>query len=316
MNGRIALLALALTLPAVLHAGALAADPGRTVLASLEIGVDARAAAMGEAYAAMVRDASGTYWNPASLGDIERNDVVGMHNEWLLDLRQEFIAGAMRRGRHAFGASFTGMFTDNIDGRDATGRDVGTFGWSDISFSGSYAFRATPDLGLGGTVRYVRSSTDAVVTQPSGGFSGASMSGLTFDLGATFDTPLEGLRAAAVLRHLGGKMSYDIENAGEFDLPTTVDLGLGYVRHDLGGGTLSASADLVKASGDDASMRFGAEYAIKDFIALAAGLRTGMDNQDLSFGAGYIKKVRAYYAFVPTDSDLGSTHRFTLGYSW
>ncbi len=74
-----------------------AADPGLTVLTFLKLGAGARPAALGDAYVAVVQDASASYWNPAGLLGIEHNDALGAHNEWIQDLRHEFATVATRR---------------------------------------------------------------------------------------------------------------------------------------------------------------------------------------------------------------------------
>ena len=57
------------------------AQTGATVgLSYLKIGVDARAAAMGEAYTSVTKDASATFWNPAGLAGSDKNSIVLMHN--------------------------------------------------------------------------------------------------------------------------------------------------------------------------------------------------------------------------------------------
>ena len=44
--------------------------------------------------------------------------------------------------------------------------------------------------------------------------------------------------------------------------------------------------------------------------------RAYFGGQDFSFGASYDKSFRFEYAYVPFKSDLGTTHRFSIGKSW
>ena len=313
MRRRLCLPALAV-LAGILAAAAspaFAADPGLTVLSFLKLGVGARAASLGDAYVAVAGDATATYWNPAGLLGIEHNDAAGMHNEWIQDLRHEFVAVGARRGRHAFGVSFIGLYTDDIEARTEQGDFDGHYGYSDNAFSASYAFQLHPALGMGGTVRYVRES---IVGTRDGDFT---MDGFAFDLGGTWRTPVRGVTAAAVLRNLGGKLSFDnLEGAGRFDLPNAFQGGLAFRRPDPRGGVLTLSADVLAASGDDASLRVGAEYAYQERFFFGLGYKTALDNEDMSFGAGYEDGIRVHYAFTPIASDLGNSHRFSLGYSW
>jgi len=310
MTRRLGLLALCMTILALGASPALAADPGLTVLDFLKLGIGARAASMGEAYVAVADDASATYWNPAGLLGIENNDVSGTHNEWIQDLRHEFVAFGAKRGRHGFGVSFIGLYTDDIEARTAQGDFDGHFGYSDNAFAASYAFQATSVLGLGGTVRYVRES---IVGTTDGDFT---LDGFAFDLGGTWQTPVSGVSAGAVFRNLGSQLSYDFEEAGSFDLPTALQAGLAYRRPDNRDGILTISADMLSARGDDTSVRMGAEYAWRGQYLIGAGYKSGLDNENVSFGAGYENGVRVHYAFTPVYSDLGNSHRLSLGYAW
>ena len=294
----------------VCPASALADDPGLTVLTFLKLGAGAHAASLGEAYVAVADDASATYWNPAGLLGIARNDVLGAHNAWIQDLRHEYVAFGTHRGRHAVGLSFIGLYTDDIESRDETGAASGHFGFSNNAFSASYAFQAVSTLGVGGTVRYLRES---VVGTVEGDFA---MTGFAFDLGTTWQTPFEGFTAAAVLRNVGGTMSYDFDGAQDFDLPTALQAGWAYRRPDFQGGALTVAGDVLKNRGDDISLRVGAEYAYHGQFLFGAGYKSGLDNENVSFGVGYQKKIRFHYAFTPIYDDLGSSHRISLGYGW
>ncbi len=289
---------------------ALAADPGLTVLSFLKLGAGARAASMGDAYVAVAKDASAAYWNPAGLLGIERNDVMGVHNAWIQDLNHEFVAFGAHRGRHAVGLSFIGLYTPDLEQRNDQGDFTGHFGFSDNAFAVSYAFQAAERVGVGATARYVRES---IVGTTDGDFA---LDGLAFDLGGTWDTPLNGVSAGAALRNLGGQLSYNFANAGRFDLPTTVQAGLAFHRADVRGGMITVSGDVLAVSGADASVRVGAEYAYRGEFMVGAGYKTGLENENVSFGVGYENGVRVHYAFTPLYADLGNSHRISLGYAW
>jgi uncharacterized protein UPF0164 len=302
------------TLTAALWGGSVlparAADPGLTVLTFLKLGAGARATTLGEAFVSVADDASATYWNPAGLLGIQHNDVLGTHHAWIQDLNHEFVGFGAHRGRSAIGFSFIGLYTSDIEARDETGAYSGMFGFSNNAFSASYAFQAAQDLGFGGTVRYVRES---IVGTADGDFS---LDGFAFDLGGQWKTPLRGVTAGAVLRNLGGSMSYNLQGAQSFDLPTALQAGLSYKRQEVGGGVLTVASDVLAARGDDVSFRAGAEYAYRGQYIVGAGVKSGLDNENVSFGVGYDNKIRVDYAFTPIQSDLGSSHRISVGYRW
>ncbi|MBI1799910.1 MAG: hypothetical protein HYR73_09540, partial [Candidatus Eisenbacteria bacterium] len=58
----------------------------------------------------------------------------------------------------------------------------------------------------------------------------------------------------------------------------------------------------------------GLELAHPSGIALRGGWRTGDTESSWALGAGWaVKRVKLDYAFVPFRSDLGDTHRFSIG---
>ncbi|MCB0258896.1 MAG: hypothetical protein KDE62_04125, partial [Calditrichaeota bacterium] len=74
----------------------------KTGMAFLKVGVDARAAGMGEAYTAATNDAYATFWNPAGLLSATQSNVVLMHNRWLFDVNSEFGAVQFRKQKSSF----------------------------------------------------------------------------------------------------------------------------------------------------------------------------------------------------------------------
>lgn len=295
-----------------------AAATGTNPLSFLQFGAGARSASLAGSVSASVHDATATYWNPAGLARIDGWDLSGTHTEWLQDIRYENVSIARNRGRSGIGFAFATAYASDFDGRDEVGNQTQTFGFSDVSISGSYAYELSEPFHLGATVKYYRESIDDNAAD-----------GFAFDVGAQYQTPVDGLMLGAAVRNLGGSYQLDMTGAASYDLPRTIQVGGAY-RLPVGGaaGALNLSADLLAEKGLDASLRFGAEYRYHDQFGLGFGYRaeTGnskstdgatLDNtQNVSFGASYNKNFRFEYAFVPFTSDLGNTHRFTIGKNW
>ncbi|MFH1097122.1 MAG: UPF0164 family protein [Candidatus Desantisbacteria bacterium] len=88
----------------------------------LKIDVGARPVALGGAYVAVDGDVNAICWNPASLGSIKHQEFTFMHNEWLKDVRYEFVGYAkpLSDGRVIAGG-ITYLGSGNIDGwKDAS----------------------------------------------------------------------------------------------------------------------------------------------------------------------------------------------------
>ena len=297
-----------------------AASDANSAALFLELGAGARAAALGGAVSANVKDATSAYWNPAGLAHLNGWDLAGTHTEWLEDIRYEHVSVARNRGRHALGVSFATVYAGDFDARDEVGNKDLSFGFSDVALAGSYAMAVSPDLSVGGTAKYYRSSIDDNVAD-----------GIAFDFGAQYQTGVDGLAFGAAVRNLGGQVQYNVEGARSWDLPRTLQVGASWRRSlESLSGSLLLTGDVIAEKNQDASIRVGTEYRYKEQFGLLFGYRADLsdknsdvpesqqidDTQNLSFGASFERNLRFEYAYVPFHSDLGSTHRFSIGKHW
>jgi long-subunit fatty acid transport protein len=273
---------------------------GETGFVFLKIGVGARAMGMGSAFVALADDPTSVYWNPAGLASIENTQVTVMHNEWILDFRQEFVAVGAQLGPGTAGFGFAGFYSDELESRDETGVLTGHYGANDIAVTGAYGFRLTTGLDAGLGVRYIRGMIDQ-----------QDATSLAADVGARYQISDTGLMLGAAVTNIGGDAKFETE---EFPIPLTWRVGAAWSKNMeslRGRGTLSA--EYRQAREDDGKFHAGAEYAYRDRVALRMGGAFGYDDQDLSYGLGLMKDwFRFDYALVPFSSDLGSTHLFSL----
>jgi hypothetical protein len=273
---------------------------GETGFVFLKIGVGARAMGMGSAFVALADDPTSVYWNPAGLASIEKTQVTVMHNEWILDFRQEFVAVGTQLGPGTVGFGFAGFYSDELERRSDTGVLLGHYGANDIAISGAYGLQLTEGLDAGLGVRYIRGMIDQ-----------EDATSLAADLGARYRVGESGLMLGAAISNIGGDAKFDSE---EFPIPLTWRAGAAWsknVESLRGRGTLSA--EYRQAREDDGKFHAGAEYAYRERLALRLGGKFGYDDEDLSFGLGLMKDwFRFDYALVPFSSDLGSTHLFSL----
>lgn len=283
------------------------AEEGATGLAFLKLGAGARAIGMGDAYVALGGDASSVYWNPAGAVGVDNIDVILMHSEWFEGIRYEFAGGVQSDGRQAFGIGLVGLYTDDIEerGDDPLAEPFGTFRVFDFSLSGTYARRLTEQFDVGGSFKYLNETIDE-----------KSAAGFAVDVGAIYRvTALPGLSAGVAVQNLGPQMKF-IEDG--FDLPTLVRAGAALqVPVDELNGSLTLVGDaLVPISDGDVKIHSGLEFEYAGILALRFGYRTGWDNQNVSYGVGArVRNFRLDYAYVPFYSDLGDTHRVSLGFA-
>jgi hypothetical protein len=131
---------------------------------------------------------------------------------------------------------------------------------------------------------------------------------IVFGAGLAYFTDFN-LAVQAAAANLGGKVKF-VEQ--EDDPPMIYRAGAGYRWQDL-----TVNADYVNIKSGDSHLQFGAEYVLEQKMFLRAGYDTGYDSRDFSAGAGFVYEgFRIDYAFVPYQSDLGNSHRFSLTYSF
>jgi hypothetical protein len=281
---------------------ALAANPGETGLAFLKIGVGARAAAMGEAYVAVAQDATALYWNPAGIATTPGYEFHASHNEWISDVRYEYIAGVSGKKGHAFGAHLGLLHMGELEGRDETGIFTGNFRSYDLSTGLSYGRRITRTLEVGATAKVLYEKIQEF-----------SATGFAFDFGARYRTGLKGLTLAATLSNLGSQMKFIEET---FLLPVNARLGAAYRTRALLKGFLIA-ADVKFPNDTDARGHVGAELQVHEMFALRGGVKLGYDEEAGSLGFGVNYQAYGFdYSYSPFSgsSELGDVHRVSFGW--
>ena len=61
----------------------------------LNIGVGAKAAAMGNAYVGLANDVTAIYWNPSGLVQLAEPQIIFSHTRWFSDIRYEYLGLAL-----------------------------------------------------------------------------------------------------------------------------------------------------------------------------------------------------------------------------
>jgi hypothetical protein len=277
-----------------------AAEPGDTGLAFLKIGVGARAAAMGEAYAAVAQDPSAMYWNPAGIANAPDLEFHASHNEWISDVRYEYVGVVQGMRGHALGLSLSLLHMGELEGRDATGQFTESFRAYDFAAGVSYGRRVMRSVEVGITGKILHEKIQDF-----------SASGFAADLGIRYRTPVRGLTLAATATNLGPEMKFKQD---AFTLPAAGRIGAAYRSRALLSGFVLAS-DLRFPNDGDARGHLGAEVWVHEAIALRGGAKLNYDEELGTLGFGV--KLREYefdYAFVPFSdtSELGDTHRISV----
>ncbi|MBI5168686.1 MAG: PorV/PorQ family protein [Candidatus Eisenbacteria bacterium] len=327
--------AAALVLLGWAESGSAQSNTGTTFGAFSMIEPSARVAAMGNAGVALFEGLTAAYYNPAAIGGIRNAQVVFSHNAWIADIRHDYVATAIPLGGWgtAF-ASATSLNSGDIPVRTVE-QPLGTgelFQVSDVAISLGYGRQISQRFSAGLQVNYLQET-----------IWHTSASAMTLSIGTLYRVSENGLRIGSSLTNFGTRASFDgrdlrftydnipgqngdnsslpgIRYTDAFSVPVLFRVGLGMpykVGHD---GRLLLEADAFHPNDNSESMSLGAEYAMREVVAVRAGWQ-GLFLEDsevgLTLGAGVNGRFEGYryrcdYGWAD-QGRLGSTHRVTVG---
>ncbi len=174
---------------------------GTTSASFIKIGVDARAASMGNAFTAMTGDVSSIFWNPAGIAYIHGVNMLAVNNSWIADIDINYAAIGINTGTAGvIGFSLNSMRVPRdkvrtVENPEGTGEYWEAGG---LAINLSYARRLTDHFSLGGNVKMIHEN---IWHSSSTSFAG--------DLGVLFVTPFFNTRLGASITNYGGKMQLD-----------------------------------------------------------------------------------------------------------
>jgi hypothetical protein len=330
-----------------------AADAGaQTAAISASIPPSARANGMGEAYVAIVDDASAAWWNPGALGLLKKRDVSLSHAQLVPglanDVYHDFMAYAQpihHVGTVAFSLVYLSYGQTAATGN--VGEDLGTFSAYEVLPGISYGVALPGGMGLGATFKYTRVqlAPDDILVQlglPPGSGAGSTWAA---DLGFIWAPPVLGKRLSlgAAMQNLGPNITFIDHNRSD-PIYRNFKGGVGVKVYDHQGLTFTAVGDInqllvrgeIEAKDDSGNVtirrRYGKPiwngggelaYSISNVaLALRGGYIKDADGSisDPTFGAGLgYKGFRIDFASIPQASDpengtkLDRVKKFTLG---
>lgn len=293
------LILLAFLSTAVVQAGS--ESEGKSGLAFLKIGVDARAAGMGEAFSAVTNDAYAAYWNPAGLLAAKSSNLAFMHNVWLVDVKGEFGAVQFRRKKSSFALHLYSLNVGDIQVRTTpTENPLETTSANYMSVGLSYARPLGSSLDFGLTLKYLY---EKIFFDSAGGFG--------LDLGFRYSGLSPNLVLAGTVQNLGKMGKFREESS---NLPKILRVGAQYnLAKPIGPVELLFAGDVVKPFDENLRFHVGAEAGLWRQLMLRAGYMAGYESRSFSFGVGIRKSAfHLDYSLSPFKDDLGNGHRFSL----
>ncbi|MBI4802231.1 MAG: PorV/PorQ family protein [Elusimicrobia bacterium] len=250
--------------------------------------------------------------NPAALALTDYRNLAFAYNIWIEDVSIQQAAYAHPlQAAGALAASVSRLGMNSIAGYNNSGAYTGAVDAGDLAVSVNYARRLTGPwqdmrLGLfaGAGLKYARESLDD-----------AAASARLLDAGALWRSKVKGgiLGLGLSAQSMGGKFKFDEQSD---PAPRIIRVGAGYTVI-AAGDLLSFALDIKKPIDSGAVYACGAEYFIRDTMALRAGYISGMDmGGGLRLGVGVnIRLIQFDYALAGYGK-FGSVHRFSLSYKF
>lgn len=269
----------------------------------LKIGVGERAIGMGGAFCSIADNVTAVYWNPAGLAQLKMRELSAMHLQYLVGVKSEYLGYAQPIGKGTLAGQIS--FLHSKSGRrDDKGNTIGEFWDYEGILTLGYGRWLNSVLSLGINLKtiYTRFDTDEA-------------SGIAFDIGCLYKTPIEGLGIGIVLQNIETGLRYTDQSES---MALNLKIGTSYRF----GRSLIFASD-ADTFGNKINFRFGSEYTYIPVLkwGLRIAARIGYKTATISdlgalsgLSAGMGLGWRAYgmdYAWVPY-GDLGNTHRISL----
>jgi hypothetical protein len=312
---------------------------GTAAGAMLEIGVGARAEALGGAFVAIADDPSALYWNPAGIVNIQSLSLQASKTDWLvgtnfntIDLVVPLPSLSSSLGFHLAMLDYGENPVRTVFRPEGTGE---IYSASDLVAGVYWAMSITNSFSVGLGVKYFQQQ----IWHETG-------STLALDLAVLYETPLKGLRLGGSISNLGPEFSLqgrDLTRTADIDgikdkyynndnvpielatesypLPMLFRFGVAYLLSLNDDYSVQFAANVNHPSDDKESLDLGVETKLWDIVFLRAGYQSiflDYAANGLALGGGLkytfenIVTLSVDYAYTDW-SILASANRFSLG---
>lgn len=283
-----------------------AQSAGKTGLSFLKFGFGAKNIAMGDAGNSASKDVTSLFYNPAKLALVEGTEFMFMHNAWIQDIRSELVGVKFDFLSLPLALGFNVTSIGNIEVRSsAVPEPESTFDANYFFASLSTGFNITDNISTGFSIKYLY---EGMLVDES--------SGLGFDIGLNYLTPVEGLSASAAVRNLGSMNKLREE---ETKLPSEIRVGPAY-NFVLGDSKfeITTAAEMQKYfEVEDIHLNLGAEIVYNNIAALRGGYQSGYESKSFTGGLGLMWGSLSFdYALSPFQLGLGSGHSISLNFKF
>ena len=314
----------------------------QTGMKFLNVSLDARASAFGDAITSLETNSSALFYNPAAMERLEGfADVTLGSTQFIADIKyyNAAVAFAPFDGDYGiFGLNFVsvdyGEFLGTIRADNEQGfLDVGTFSPTAISFGIGYAKALSEKFSIGANVKYVRQSLGTsvvgdVVSDPNttGFASGTTeenkLDVVAFDFGVLYKTGFNSLNLGMSVRNFSRELKYKKEG---FQLPLIFQIGASFNFADLMDVDKNEHSFLLTVDANHPrdfpeQILIGGEYTFMNIISIRAGYSAPNDERNFSAGVGLKKDVGGLnlavdYSYTPFGI-FNDVHRISLNFAY
>jgi len=274
------------------------AKVGINGLKFLDIGVDARAIGMGEAYAALAEGASSVFWNPAGINRVQGINVFTHYNRWWADIMHGSFSFTYNLGLNGtVGFFFNGLHSGQIeettvDQPEGTGR---TFTYYAYEAGLTYGRFLTDRFALGLNLKMV---SEHYPNTPKG--EACNTYGVGFDVGGIYTTNFRDLSIGLVMMNFGpdvtptgtyynwedGVISDSAKTFKPFPLPNAFRGGLSMTLYEQEPVKILGAFDVFHPGDNVERYNLGVEVGLMNMVFLRGGYEFGRDDNVLALNGG------------------------------
>lgn len=309
----------------------------QTGMKFLNVSLDARATAMGEAFTAVDGASSSVFFNPAGMARVKGFGAVALGQvQWIADIKHNYAAACFSPMGGEYGV--VGIMVQSVDYGDLEGTildfstdkgylDVGTFNPQSTMVGVAYSRALSEKFAVGGVVKWVHQNLgEGVVDLGQNGAANVSQSDIAevfaFDFGMTYITGFKSLQFGVVIRNFSKEARFIDEG---FQLPLTFRIGasmniLDFTELDGETHQLLVSVEAEHPRDYTERVKVGGEYVFMKILSLRAGFISHADEQKFSYGVGLQKELGPVglgvdYAFTPFGV-FDKVHTFAVRFSF
>jgi len=262
--------------------------------AFMSFGAGARSLGMGKAFVALANDATATYWNPAGLSSVVRQEAIFLHAALWMGTAYDFLSYVYPiSGVGTIGLSGTRLYLGGFEGRDEYNQITNTFEDVQSVYGLSIGRKLTDMLSLGANIKYLNHTMGEYIS------FGNYILDVGIGLKPGFHGFFEKLSFGLDMQNI---FKLDVGEKTSDELPMVMRAGaaLKFFRDHI---TLSTDFEFA---GKRTAFHIGAEYLPFEYLAI----RLGLDPEEFTLGFGVnFQDYGIDYAFAT--HALGGSHRIS-----